>query len=92
MSEPEAAMDIAAARVEIGKVWGLDRAITKAELGRALGLSASNGGDYVSKLESGKHKLTGTIRVCVEMLIDGATPRHMSDIIKPGYPRAGAIR
>lgn len=84
-------MDIAEARENIGKLWGLNRAITKAELARALKLSPEHGGDYIGRIEKGAANLAGPAEVAIEMMLDGAVPRHMAHVIKPGYPR-GAVR
>lgn len=83
-------IDIKLAREEIGRVWGLDRAVTKAELARALQLSPENGGDYVGKLERGS-PVSGPVKVAIKALMAGFKPDNMEDVIKPGYPR-GAVR
>jgi len=80
-------------REKLGELWGLDRPITRAELARALKLSPKFGGQYVQKIERGdvKTKLSGTAEVALLMMLDGAKPPTMGDVIKPGYPR-GPVR
>lgn len=84
------AVDVATAREKIGKVWGLERAVTKAELARALKLSRDHGGDYVTKLEKGA-TMSGPVEVAIRALMFGYPPDNMEDVIKPGYPR-GMVR
>lgn len=84
-------LDIADARVRLGKIWGLDRPITKQELGRALDLSPKYGGEHVGKWESGKAPCSGTAEVAIRMMLAGARPHTMDDVILPGYPR-GEVR
>jgi hypothetical protein len=89
--EPTFDLDIAEARHRIGELWGLNRPITKEEMARTLRLSPKHGGSHISKLEKGTATLTGPIAGFLEALLDGYTPRHMKDVIKPGYPR-GVVR
>jgi hypothetical protein len=82
---------VADARQELGDLWGFDRALTRAELGRALDLSPKFGGSHISKLEKGLTNLSGPIKVAMFMMLDGALPYTMSGVIKPGYPK-GSVR
>ena len=66
---------------------GLDRAITKTELARALKLSPGHGSDFIRKVERGAASLSGTAEVAISMMLGGARPPTMDDVIKPGYPR-----
>lgn len=84
-------LDVEAARVKLGELWGLGRPLTRAELARALLLSPQYGGDHISKLESGKANLSGPICVAIRMMLDGAVPPTMDGVVKPGYPR-GVVR
>jgi hypothetical protein len=68
-----------------------NRPITKQELGRALALSAKYGGEHVAKWESGKSPVSSTAEVALRMMLNGAKPHTMDDIILPGYPR-GEVR
>lgn len=81
---------VADARRDIGELWGLGRALTLAELSRALGLSEDHGGSHIGKLEKGKTRLSGPPRHLIEAFLDGYVPRHMADVVKPGYPRGRA--
>lgn len=83
-------VDVKDARARIGRVWGLERDITKAELARALRLSPENGGDYVGRLEKGSN-MSGPVEVAIRALMAGYRPDNMDDVIKAGYPR-GAVR
>jgi hypothetical protein len=84
-------LNIAEVRVQLGERWGLGRAITKQELGRALCLSSKYGGEHVAKWESGKSPVSGTAEVAIRMMLRGAKPHTMDDVIVPGYPR-GEVR
>lgn len=84
-------MNIAEVRERLGEMWGLERSLTKMELARALKLSPTNGGDYIARMERGKANASGPMELAIEALLDGYAPRHMADVIKPGYPR-GAVR
>lgn len=79
------------ARERLGRSWGLGRSLTRAELARALKLSDVHGGSHISKLEADTATLSGPVRVAIELMLDGGVPRHMGDIVKPGYPR-GEVR
>jgi len=92
--EPErpAGLDIAQARHDLGRLWGLERDLTRAELARALDLSPKHGGSHISKLElpddnPRKATLTGPIEVAIRMMLKGAVPHTVDKIVKPGYPR-----
>jgi hypothetical protein len=84
-------LDIADVRVRLGGVWGLDRALTKRELARALALSEKHGDEHVAKMEAGKTAISGPIDVALRMMLGGAKPPTMADVIRPGYPR-GEVR
>lgn len=84
-------LDVAEAREKIGRLWGLERSLTKAELARALKLSGAHGGDYVGRLENGKVPMGGAIEVAIKAFLSGYRPDNMDDVIKPGYPR-GVVR
>lgn len=87
----EEPIDLADARERIGAIWGLDRAITSAELARALRLSPKFGSRHIANMQQGKTVMTGPIRGLIEAMLDGYKVRHMVDVIKPGYPR-GPVR
>jgi hypothetical protein len=70
---------------------GLGRPLTKQELGRALALSPKYGGEHIAKIEAGKTTVSGPVEVAIRMMLKGAKPHTMEDVIKPGYPR-GEVR
>lgn len=80
-------MSMAEIREALGKRWGLKRALTRTELARALNLSGKNGGDYISRLEKDDKALTGPAEAAVRMMLAGAIPHTMDNVVKPGYPR-----
>jgi hypothetical protein len=87
-------LDIADSRDQLGRMWGLGRSLSRAELARALALSPVHGGSHVSKLELPKDNprratLTGPIAVAIRMMLNGAVPATADSIVKPGYPRGG---
>lgn len=84
-------LDIADVRQRLGQIWGLKRPVTKAELGRALGLSPKYGGEHVGKWEKNKAPVPLAAEVPLRMMLDGAKPHTMDDVIVPGYPR-GEVR
>lgn len=84
---PEGSFDLGEVRRQLGQLWGLDRAITKTELARALKLSPGHGSDFIRKVERGAASLSGTAEVAISMMLGGARPPTMDDVIKPGYPR-----
>jgi hypothetical protein len=84
-------LDIADVRVRLGQLWGLNRPLTKQELGRALCLSPKYGGEHIAKWENDKAPVSGTAEVAIRMMLKGAKPHTMDDVIVPGYPR-GEVR
>ena len=62
------------ARVFLGELWGLNRAITWSELGRALRLSGNDVAQSVRDYERGKTVISGPVSVCVDMFVSGALP------------------
>jgi hypothetical protein len=82
-------LDIVQVRKDLGEKWGLGRPITKQELGRALALSPKYGGEHIAKIEAGKTTVSGPVEVAIRMMLKGAKPHTMADVIKPGYPRGG---
>lgn len=76
-------------RLRLGIMWGLERPLTRMELGRALNLSEKSGGDYIARLERGNSDITGPLECALRMMLAGAIPHTMGDVVKPGYPRGG---
>jgi hypothetical protein len=62
------------ARVSLGELWGLNRPITWAELGKALRLSGSNPGQSVRDYERGKTLISGPVSVCIDLFLLGCIP------------------
>ena len=91
MTESAAPLDITQVRDRLGRMWGLNRPLTRAELGRALDLSPKYGGSHISKLEKTdpekRATLSGPIEVALRMMLAGAVPHTMAGVVKPGYPR-----
>jgi hypothetical protein len=56
-----------------------------------LCLSPKYGGEHIAKWESGKAPVSGTAEVAIRMMLKGAKPHTMDDVIVPGYPR-GEVR
>lgn len=87
----DSAVYVTEARETLGRMWGLDRPLTRAELARALDLSAKFGGSHVSKLEivdpAKRATLSGPIKVAMQLMLDGGVPYTMAGVVKPGYPR-----
>lgn len=80
---------VAEALVTLGHAWGLERSLTNSEMGRALKLSEETWpGSHISKLIHKQTTLSGPIEVAIGMMLDGAVPSTMQNIVKPGYPRA----
>jgi hypothetical protein len=84
-AQPEP-LRLSVVRDRLGRSWGLDRALTYAELARALSL-APTGGEYLSRVEKGKANLGGTADIALRMMLDGAVPYTMRLVVKAGYPR-----
>lgn len=76
-------MNIRAARVRLGEMWGLDRALHCSELGRALRLTGRDPGETIHKWESGQREITGPAHVAVEAMLSGWRPAHWRDALRP---------
>jgi hypothetical protein len=63
--------DIRKARAKLGKIWGLDRPLRAAELGRALRLQGRDPGRSVLDWESGKTAVTGPVSLAIEAMLAG---------------------
>jgi hypothetical protein len=64
-------MNITAARNVIGTLLGLDRPITRRELGIALRLKCATPETSVMLWETGKSKITGPASVAIELFMQG---------------------
>ena len=75
------ALDVEAARVRLGEMWGLKRPVSKAELGRALRMSGRDPGAQIGEYEKGA-AMSGPVSCALEMMLAGALPPD-------GIPRRG---
>jgi len=91
MDEDRPPLSISEVRRELGLLWGLDRTLTKVELARALSLSPDHGADHIARLEKGKTTMSGPIEVALRMMLSGAKPHTMNNLITPGYPRGFVV-
>lgn len=63
------------ARIELGDVWELGRAVNAAELGRALRLSPSDPGQVIRGYEARRDQpVPGPVAVAVELMLTGMKP------------------
>lgn len=74
--------DIAQAREELGTLWGIGRALTRPEFGRALGLSPTNGSDHVLNMEKDKSKVSGPIELLTRLYLSGSVPPDDLEIFR----------
>ena len=72
--------DIRAARAKLGKLWGLDRPLQAAELGRVLRLKGRDPGATVLAWETGT-PISGPVSVAIEMMLRGAKPPTLDDVL-----------
>lgn len=63
-----------AARAKLGKMAGLDRPLSRSELGRALRLKGDKPGQSVRKWEDGSGEITGPASVAIELMLAGSAP------------------
>jgi hypothetical protein len=66
--------DIRRARATLGKLWGLDRPLHAAELGRALRLQGRDPGRSILDWECGKTPITGPVSIAIEAMLAGYEP------------------
>jgi hypothetical protein len=74
--------DIRNARVKLGKLWGLDRPLAAAELGRVLGLEGRDPGRSVLDWEIGKTRVTGPVSRAIEAWLGGYVPAGKDDALR----------
>jgi hypothetical protein len=67
------------ARKTLGDMWGLDRPLRAAEVGRLLRLKGRDPGATVLDWETGKTPVTGPVSVAIEMMLAGAKPPTFND-------------
>jgi hypothetical protein len=70
--------ELRAARATLGQMWGLDRPLRMAELGRALRLTGRDVGATVRDWERGS-TITGPVSVAIEAMLAGFVPEHIRD-------------
>lgn len=78
---------------DLGPLWGLNRPVRPAELGRALRLGPDEPGKSVAAWLNARHAIPAPARVAIEMMSLGALPPDgLRAVILPsplkGKPRA----
>lgn len=77
--------DLKSAMSTLGLMWGLDRPLHNAEMGRALRLTGRDVGATVQtwllSLDKGGRAVTGPVQVAIAMMLAGATPPDPLDVI-----------
>lgn len=64
-----------AARATLGRMWGLDRPLAMAELGRALRLQGRDVGATIRDWER-RDGPSGPASVAIEAMLEGFRPKH----------------
>lgn len=77
------AEDLATARMALGNLWGLDRGLTLAEMGKVLIVGGSRPDQPIRNYEEGKTAIPGPISIAMEALLSGWRPAHLEGIF-PG--------
>lgn len=79
------AADVASAMAKLGAMWGLDRPLHNAELGRALRLTGRDVGatvqEWLRPIDKGGRNVTGPVQVAIEMMLAGAMPPDPLDTV-----------
>lgn len=78
--------EMQAARVKLGELWGLDRQVLSAELGRVLGLGGRDPGESIRDYERGKTRISGPVALAIDLMLAGARPADLKARLRP---RAG---
>ena len=79
--------DLRLARKRLGELWGLERPIFAAELGRALRLAKDDPGESIRAYEAGKAKrVPGPVSVAVEMMLAGTLPPGGISVSRASVP------
>jgi hypothetical protein len=67
--------DLRKARIALGELWGLERAVFATELGRALGNRARDPGELIRDYERARTQpIPWAIATAVQMMVRGALP------------------
>ena len=71
------------ARTTLGRMWGLERPLTAAELGRILRFKRRDPGATVLAWENGD-SVPGPVSLAIELMLAGAMPPKLGDTVR-GY-------
>ena len=71
------------ARGVLGHRWGLDRPLTLSEFGRVLRLGGDRPAVSVRDYERGKTTVSGPLSLAVELMLAGARPARLQEILYP---------
>lgn len=74
-------IDIRDARGRLGLMWGLGRPLRMSELGRVLRLQGRDIGASVRDWERGHTAISGPVALAIELMLDGARPKHLQDAL-----------
>ncbi len=67
--------ELRCARADLGQLWGLDRPVFAAELGRALGMAPTDPGASIRRYEAARaDQVPGPVATAVMMMLRGALP------------------
>jgi hypothetical protein len=77
--------DIRSARAELGNLWGLDRHLTMAELGRVLRMRGDSAADMIYGYEMGKREPTGPVTLAIELMREPSYEQIDAAIIAVGH-------
>jgi hypothetical protein len=69
------------ARAQLGHMWGLGRPLTLTEFGRVLRLGGVRPDQSVRDYERGKTQVSGPMSLLIELLLAGARPANLSEIL-----------
>jgi hypothetical protein len=62
------------ARGTLGQMWGLDRPVSMAEMGRALRLGGRDPGESIRDYERETTRISGPMSVAIQLMLAGAPP------------------
>lgn len=76
--------ELKAARARLGDLWGLGRALHKAELGRACGLGGADPGQSIADYEAGRTTIAGPTAILIRLYLGGVLPPDGLAVIRKG--------